>query len=197
VFHNVLIGGELGTGSEYSDNHDLDFNSDDLESTGLDGEQDEVRFGGVANAHVMPPHSTSHGFPPSALPFQSNRPGLLSWNASRRSSAASSSTAPIITSFSPLRTPVFRRAGVFAKKQGRAERNSRSSDKPESASPLSQAELGDYLIGWSRYCASLRVVQIDHRWWWERRFAGDQWAFHVHHDSARTNDKGKEREGAF
>lgn len=60
----------------------------------------------------------------------------------------------------------------------------------------SQAELGDYLIGWSRYCQSLRVVQIDHQWWWERRFDGDQWTLKrvQEDDKSKRTEKGKERE---
>ena len=60
----------------------------------------------------------------------------------------------------------------------------------------SQAELGDYLIGWSRYCRSLRVVQIDHQWWWERGFDGDQWMLQrvQEDDKSKRTEKGKERE---
>ncbi|KAF9524624.1 hypothetical protein CPB83DRAFT_886171 [Crepidotus variabilis] len=42
-------------------------------------------------------------------------------------------------------------------------------------SQSAQSELGDYLIGWSRYCRSLRTVQIEEGWYWDRRFEGDRW----------------------
>lgn len=67
-----------------------------------------------------------------------------------------------------------------------------------------QSDLRDYLIGWSRYCRSLRNVQIETGWWWERRFEGDRWALRgISSASAATESedakpeksrKGKERE---
>ena len=46
---------------------------------------------------------------------------------------------------------------------------------PVSPSPLDFSDLGDYLMGWNRYCKSLRFVQIDPLKAWERRFEGDSW----------------------
>ena len=187
TFHNVFNGGELGAGSESNDN-ELD---DDF--LRLDGEHGEGRLGASSSSAVPLRSAPSHTF----SSFQSSRPGLLSWNPgsmSRRS--ASFSTASPSSSPPTFRSSVSscsRRTGVSAKNQVRVERQN-SNYKPEPSSPLSQAELGDYLIGWSRYCQSLRVVQIDHRWWWERRFVGDQWALHVCQEVARNKDKGKERE---
>jgi hypothetical protein len=42
-------------------------------------------------------------------------------------------------------------------------------------SALDHSDLGDYLMGWNRYCKSLRFVQIDPLIAWERRFEGDVW----------------------
>lgn len=44
-----------------------------------------------------------------------------------------------------------------------------------STSALDYSDLGDYLMGWNRYCKSLRFVQIDPHRAWERRFEGDIW----------------------
>ena len=46
---------------------------------------------------------------------------------------------------------------------------------PVSTSALDYSDLGDYLMGWNRYCKSLRFVQIDPLRAWERRFEGDVW----------------------
>ena len=48
-------------------------------------------------------------------------------------------------------------------------------EAPVSTSPLDFSDLGDYLMGWNRYCKSLRFVQIDPLKAWERRFEGDAW----------------------
>jgi len=195
VFHNVFINGGLGTtqpGWQDIDNRNLDFNVDNFDSATLDREQNDARFGG-ANGY-------------SFSSFQSNRTRPLSWNlasSSRCSSAAFSSTAinmssSSLSTFQSSVSSNSRRDGILKKQAPTERQNPKSFDKPEPTSALSQAELGDYLIGWSRYCPSLRVVQIDHRWWWERRFAGDQWALHIHHcDNAKSSDKGKEREGTI
>lgn len=194
VSHNVFISGGVGTthpGSE--DRTHLDFHRDDLENVTLDREQDEAVV-------IIPPHSASSQDFSSSAPLQGNRSGSLSWNLAsslRNSSAAFSPSLDMsFSTFRPSGLSSNRRDGIFGQKQVRTERQSlKSSDKSEPASPLSQTELGDYLIGWSRYCPSLRVVQIDHRWWWERRFSSDQWALHVHRYD--NSDKGKGREGAF
>lgn len=44
-----------------------------------------------------------------------------------------------------------------------------------STSALDYTDLGDYLMGWNRYCKSLRFVQIEPHRAWERRFEGDIW----------------------
>lgn len=193
LLHDVLGLGPTDSGSEYHEARDLDFNAEDFEAM-LDRELDET-----PQCVGMSSHSTaSHGFSSSASTFQSNRPDVLSWNApassSRHSSAASTSSTPNIAGPSSLSTSPSsgpsnsRRAGAVSKKQDPREDSQSSSNRSSiPASPLSQAELGDYLIGWSRYCPSLRVVQIDHRWWWERRFAGDPWILHV----VRNSEKGK------
>ena len=187
IFHNAFIGGEPWNGSD----NELD---DEFER--LDEGQGEAALGAASSSAVPLRSTPTHTF----SSFQSNRPGLLSWNPASmpRRSAPFSSTTPMITSSS---LPTFRsslsscsrQTGVSVKNQVRSEKQN-SIYKPEPSSPLSQTELGDYLIGWSRYCLSLRVVQIDHRWWWERRFVGDQWTLHVYQDIARNKDKGKERE---
>lgn len=197
MFHDVHSTGGVGliqSGSDFHDDHDLDFNAEDFESAMLDREQDEVRLGeGGVNVAT-----SSQSFSSSASTFQSNRPGLWTSHASssRQSSNAQDSAS---SSFSTFRSSVSsnsQRPSVFAKKQDRTEkRESKSSDSFEPASPLSQSELGDYLVGWNRYCPSLRTVQIDRRWWWERRFVGDPWALHVVKKS--SSNKGKEREGSF
>lgn len=48
-------------------------------------------------------------------------------------------------------------------------------EMPASTSALDFSDLGDYLMGWNRYCKSLRFVQIDPLKAWERRFEGDAW----------------------
>jgi hypothetical protein len=48
-------------------------------------------------------------------------------------------------------------------------------EMPVSTSALDVSDLGDYLMGWNRYCKSLRFVQIDPLKAWERRFEGDAW----------------------
>lgn len=63
----------------------------------------------------------------------------------------------------------------------------------QSALTISQADLRDYLIGWSRYCPSLRIVRIDHRWWWERKFVDDRWVLKVC-GKEESVEKGKERD---
>ncbi|KAF9552121.1 hypothetical protein CPC08DRAFT_303641 [Agrocybe pediades] len=40
---------------------------------------------------------------------------------------------------------------------------------------MDHGELPDYLLGWNRYCRSLRHVQLSPKVWWERRFEGDRW----------------------
>ncbi|KAF8149344.1 hypothetical protein B0H34DRAFT_733391 [Crassisporium funariophilum] len=48
--------------------------------------------------------------------------------------------------------------------------------EPISSIPmLEPAELKDYLIGWNRYCKSLRLVQLSTVTAWQRRFEGDRW----------------------
>ena len=48
-------------------------------------------------------------------------------------------------------------------------------DMMVSTSALDYSDLGDYLMGWNRYCKSLRFVQVDPLRAWERRFEGDVW----------------------
>lgn len=55
------------------------------------------------------------------------------------------------------------------------------------ALPVSQADLGNYLVGWSRYCKSLRIVQFDYWRWWERKFVNDRWIL-------QASEKGKDSE---
>jgi len=197
LFHDVHSNGGIGltqSGSDFHDDHDLDFTAEDFESAMLDRELDEVRLGGGVNVAT-----SSQGFSSSSSPFQNNRPGLWTPHASssRHSTAtafsSSSAQNSASSSFSTFQSSS-NSGRPTKKKQDRTEK--RESKSPEPASPLSQAELGDYLVGWNRYCPSLRMVQIDRRWWWERRFAGDPWALHVVKRSSSSN-KGKEREGTF
>ena len=55
------------------------------------------------------------------------------------------------------------------------EQEPEPAEVPVSTSPLDFSDLGDYLMGWNRYCKSLRFVQIDALKAWERRFEGDAW----------------------
>ncbi len=80
-----------------------------------------------------------------------------------------------------------------SKQASRLRKRAEDLEHPIVQSAISQADLRDYLIGWSRYCASLRIVKIDHRWWWERKFVGDQWVLKVCEKGERV-EKGKERE---
>ena len=52
---------------------------------------------------------------------------------------------------------------------------SSSSLGQESRNALEHSDLGDYLVGWNRYCRSLRHVQLAWGSWWERKFEGDRW----------------------
>ena len=115
-----------------------------------------------------------------------------------------STSTPTRTSFgTPSGSLLFRVSPAFNNKPRPLPPQRTSAFHPRAESvkcdmpPLtnSQAELGDYLIGWSRYCRSLRVVQID-QWWWERRFDGDQWTLQrVQEDeNGKRTEKGKERE---
>ena len=48
-------------------------------------------------------------------------------------------------------------------------------EREESPPRMEHHELKDYLLGWNRYCKSLRCVQLHESACWVRRFEGDAW----------------------
>ncbi|KDR65923.1 hypothetical protein GALMADRAFT_259983 [Galerina marginata CBS 339.88] len=100
---------------------------------------------GMVPNHLILPHQHQH----PALPLPLSAFGLNSASASHSGDE----------DFSPF--PPFSSAS--------------GSSSSSSNQKLEHGDLKDYLVGWNRYCRSLRRVQLDRRVWWGRRWEGDGW----------------------